>query len=106
MRDIKTCVVGLGSMGKNHAHVLGDLAGAAFLALADPAESVRAAYRPIQGVKVYADHREMLDRERPEAAIVTVSSEIHCEVVDHLAAAACTSWSRSRCPSASTRPTA
>ncbi len=87
MRDIKTCVIGLGSMGRNHARVLGDLQTAAFVGVADPAANVRAAYRPLQGVKVYAEYREMLERERPEAAIVAVPSELHCEIVADLAAA-------------------
>ena len=80
MSDIKACVIGLGSMGRNHARVLSDLRGVALRGVADPSENSRKAYRPIEGVGVFADYREMLDRIKPDYAVIAVPTELHCEV--------------------------
>ncbi len=78
--DVKICVIGLGAMGRNHARVLADLPGAALVAVADPGERARATFRPFAGTAVYADYREMLDKEKPDCAVVACPSELHAEV--------------------------
>lgn len=80
MTDIKACVIGLGSMGRNHARVLSDLPGVALVGVADPSDASRAAYRPSQGVAVFSDYRKMLDELEPDYAVVAAPTELHCEV--------------------------
>lgn len=80
MSDMKACVIGLGSMGRNHARVLSDMPGVALLGVADPDEKSRSSYRRIDGVSVFADYREMLERVRPDFAVIAVPTELHCEV--------------------------
>lgn len=80
MSDISACVIGLGNMGRNHARVLSDLPGVTLRGVADPSEASRAAYRPFEGVAVFADYREMLDRIKPDYAVVATPTESHCEV--------------------------
>lgn len=77
---LKTCVVGLGQMGQNHARVLSDLAGVVLVGVADPAEAARRAYRAPGGVGVFADYRRMLEELRPDAVTVSVPTQAHCEV--------------------------
>lgn len=80
MSDIKACVIGLGSMGRNHARVLSDLKGVRLVGVADPSEQSRSLYRPFDGVAAFTDYREMIDRVRPDYAVVAVPTEFHCEV--------------------------
>lgn len=78
--DLKACVIGLGNMGRNHARVLADMSGATLVAVADPSEASRKAYRAYPGTQVYADYKELLDKEKPDVATVAVPSDLHCEV--------------------------
>lgn len=80
MSDIKACVIGLGSMGRNHARVLSDLPGVSLVGVADPGEASRKAYRPVEGVTVFSDYREMLTKLKPDYAVIAVPTELHCEV--------------------------
>src|SRR5688500_1335256 len=62
------------------------------VAAADPHEERRAALGRRRGVSedhLYADYREMLERERPEVVSVCVPTRFHTEVA--LAVAACES---------------
>jgi predicted dehydrogenase len=67
-------------MGRNHARVLADLPHVALVGVADPAEMARAGYVAPRGVMVYADYRQMLEAERPDAVTVSVPTALHCEV--------------------------
>ncbi|MCL2776426.1 MAG: Gfo/Idh/MocA family oxidoreductase [Polyangiaceae bacterium] len=80
MNDVKACVIGLGSMGRNHARVLSDLPGVTLVGVADPSEQSRKAYRRPEGVQVFEDYREMLDVLRPDYAVVATPTELHCEI--------------------------
>ena len=79
MKDIKACVIGLGSMGRNHARVLAELPGVSLVGVADPSEKVRSGYRPPTGVSVFADHRAMIDALKPDYAVIATPTELHCE---------------------------
>jgi UDP-N-acetylglucosamine 3-dehydrogenase len=77
---LKTCVIGLGNMGRNHARVLSELPSVTLVGVSDPSEKVRSSYRAPRGVTVYADYREMLEKERPDTVTVSVPTELHCEI--------------------------
>lgn len=77
---LKTCVVGLGQMGRNHARVLADLADVSLVGVADPSPVAREGYAAPRGVMVFADYRALLAELRPDAVTVAVPTELHCEV--------------------------
>jgi UDP-N-acetylglucosamine 3-dehydrogenase len=80
MSDIKVAVVGLGVMGRNHARVLSDLPGVAFVGASDPNEASRTAMRLMPNVKLYADHLQLLDVEKPDAVVIAAPSELHAKI--------------------------
>jgi UDP-N-acetylglucosamine 3-dehydrogenase len=77
---IKTAVIGIGSMGKNHARVFSELNEAHLVAVVDvdhqKAEGVAIRY----GAHAYTDYREMLELEQPEAVSIVVPTALHEEV--------------------------
>lgn len=77
---MKACVIGLGSMGRNHARVLSELPGVDLLGVADPNEQTRRSYRAPEGVRVFGDYREMLDALKPDYAVIATPTDFHCEV--------------------------
>jgi UDP-N-acetylglucosamine 3-dehydrogenase len=78
---LKSCIIGLGAMGRNHARVAAEVAGTKLVGLADPSEQNRTiAQRVAPGVNVYADYREMLEAEKPHMATLAVPTDLHCEL--------------------------
>jgi UDP-N-acetylglucosamine 3-dehydrogenase len=77
---IRTAVIGVGSMGRNHARVYSELPEAQLVGVADDnfqtAETVGKAF----GVKPYQDFRQLLDVEKPEAVTIAVPTALHEEV--------------------------
>ena len=80
MKTIKTAVIGVGSMGRNHARVYTELAEAELLAVADASQEQADNIGEKYGVKAYNDYREMLEREQPEAVSIAVPTAMHEEV--------------------------
>ncbi len=76
---IKTCVIGLGAMGRSHVRVQSDLPGAKLVGASDPSEAARAAAAK-SGLAVYDDYRRLFDTEKPDACIVSVPTEVHLPV--------------------------
>lgn len=80
MVDLKAAVVGVGSMGRNHARVYDELPGVTLVAVADPSPGTLAEVAGRHKVQGYADYREMLEQERPDVVSVAVPTHLHCEV--------------------------
>lgn len=77
---IKTAVIGVGTMGRNHARVYNELREAELVAVAD-IDSIRAkeiAHR--YKIKAYTDYREMLRQERLDAVSIAVPTRLHYQV--------------------------
>jgi UDP-N-acetylglucosamine 3-dehydrogenase len=76
---VKTAVIGVGSMGKNHARVYSEISGSQLAAVADQdlnaAESAAARF----GCKAYTDFHKMLEVEKPEAVTIAVPTALHEE---------------------------
>ncbi|MGB9777311.1 MAG: Gfo/Idh/MocA family oxidoreductase [Anaerolineae bacterium] len=74
---MRVAVIGVGSMGANHARIYSELPGVSLVAVVDAdaerAEAVAARYR----ARPYTDHRQMLERERPDAVSVAVPTALH-----------------------------
>ncbi len=82
-------VIGVGSMGRNHVRVYREMPEVELVGIADEnplaAESIARTYC----VPGYADYREMLMHERPDAVSVVVPSANHFSVTRDVLAAGC-----------------
>lgn len=78
---LKTAVIGVGSMGRNHARVYAELPNVDFVGIADPTEANAKEIARRFGCTAYADYRTLLDKEKPDAVTIAVPT------VDHLAVA-------------------
>lgn len=74
---VKVAVIGVGSMGKNHARVYTELPDVQLVAVADADEQMAMATADHLGTKAYTDYRQMLETERPEAVSIVVPSTLH-----------------------------
>jgi predicted dehydrogenase len=84
---LKAAVIGAGSMGRNHVRVYTELEGVELVAVADPVEANRDKVERRFGVRAYADHRHMLEAERPDLVTIAVPSVLHRSVaLDAIAA--------------------
>jgi UDP-N-acetylglucosamine 3-dehydrogenase len=77
---IKAAVIGVGSMGKNHARVYTELPDVRLVAIADADGETAGEVGKRLGVKAYQDYREMLAVEQPEAVSIVVPTALHMEV--------------------------
>jgi len=77
---IRTAVIGVGSMGRNHARVYSELPDASLVAVSDASETAARFIGDQFGVRAYADYREMLSVEKPEAVTIAVPTALHEEV--------------------------
>jgi len=77
---IKAAVVGVGSMGRNHARVYNELEGVDLVAVADCNQATLQKVARIYRVKGYADCQEMLATEQPDIVSVVVPTQHHREV--------------------------
>jgi predicted dehydrogenase len=80
MTNLKTAVIGVGSMGQHHARVYTELTQAALVAVADISETNARSVASTYGVPAYTNYRRMLEKERPEAVTVAVPTSFHREV--------------------------
>ena len=77
---IKVAVIGVGSMGRNHARVYSELPEAELVAVADADGQVADRVASQFGVKAYADYRQMLEVECPQVVSIAVPTALHEEV--------------------------
>jgi predicted dehydrogenase len=77
---IKTAVIGVGSMGRNHARLFSELANVDFVAVSDASQEVAANIAHKYSVQAYTNYEELLEKERPEAVSIAVPTAMHNEV--------------------------
>ena len=77
---IKTAVIGVGSMGKNHARVYAEIPNAELIAVVDANKETVKNTSGKYGVRGYTDYQEMLKIEKPEAVSIAVPTMWHEEV--------------------------
>ena len=80
MTILKAAVIGVGSMGKNHARVYAELPDVSLVAIADNNKEVATAIAKKYGSKAYTDYAKMMEVEEPEIVSVAVPTALH-EVV-------------------------
>ncbi len=77
---MKVAVIGVGTMGRHHARVYSELPEADLVAISD-SDSIRAESTANKfGIRAYTDHREMLEKEKPDAVSVVVPTALHEKV--------------------------
>ncbi len=77
---MKVAVIGVGSMGRNHARVYSEIPEAELVAVADADGNLAEATAQKHGAHAYTDYRLMLEKERPEAVSIAVPTVLHEEV--------------------------
>lgn len=78
--SIKVAVIGVGSMGKNHARIYSELANVDMVAVSDANGELANQIAKKYGVRAYSDYQELLDKEHPDAVSVAVPTALHHEV--------------------------
>jgi predicted dehydrogenase len=77
---LKTAVIGVGSMGKNHARIYWELPNADLVGVADfdkdTADSIANKY----GTKAYYDYKVLLDEAKPDAVTLAVPTIYHRDI--------------------------
>lgn len=77
---LRTAVIGVGAMGRNHARVYADLPGVALVAVADSNVSAAEEVAHRYGGKAFTDHAQLLDEAQPEAVTLAVPTVDHLEI--------------------------
>lgn len=86
---MRVAVIGMGSMGRNHARIYSELPDVELVAIADASEPVARAAGERHKVRWYTDYRTLLEREECDAVSVAVPTELHEQVtIDALEAGA------------------
>ncbi|HLA07977.1 MAG TPA: Gfo/Idh/MocA family oxidoreductase [Anaerolineales bacterium] len=77
---MKVAVIGVGSMGRNHARVYDELPDVELVAVVDSEKSLVAGTAEKYNIRPYADYREMLEKEKPQAVSIAVPTAMHEQV--------------------------
>ena len=77
---MKTAVIGVGAMGRNHARVYSELPDVQLVGVADADAEAAAAVARRHAARAYTDYRHMLDELQPDAVTVAVPTVDHLEV--------------------------
>lgn len=77
---LKTAVIGVGSMGKNHARIYWELPNADLVGVADFDHETANTIANKYGTNAYYDYRELLDEEKPDAVTLAVPTIYHRDI--------------------------
>jgi predicted dehydrogenase len=77
---LKTAVIGVGSMGKNHARIYWELPNADLVGVADFDHDTANAIANKYGTKAYYDYKELLDEAKPDAVTLAVPTIYHRDI--------------------------
>ncbi len=77
---MKIAVIGVGSMGRNHARVYSELPEAHLVAVADENHELVRSTAEKYGILAYTDYRDMLAKEKPDAVSIAVPTALHAQV--------------------------
>lgn len=78
---IQAAVIGVGSMGQNHARVYRELPGIELVGVADTDQATVQRVAWLCSTRPFADYRQMLDACRPDLVSVVVPTHYHRQVV-------------------------
>ncbi len=78
--NIKVAVIGVGSMGRNHARVYWELPDVDLVGVADTNQIALEMIANRFNTKGYVDYRKMLDEQKPEVVAICVPTSLHLEI--------------------------
>jgi predicted dehydrogenase len=76
-RPVAVGLIGLGSMGRNHLRVLGDLGGARLAAISDPVPETLDAAERATGAAAFRDPESLLDLPGLDAVVIAAPTTAH-----------------------------
>ena len=76
----RVAVIGVGSMGRNHARIYYELPEAELVAVSDINAGNASSTSSQFGARAYTSYEEMLEKERPEAVSIAVPTAMHRDV--------------------------
>lgn len=85
----RVAVIGVGSMGRNHARVYREMPGIELVAVVDMFTEIAADVARVNNTTAYTAVETMLAQERPEAVTVAVPTQAHYQVVEQALQAGC-----------------
>jgi len=85
----RVAVIGVGSMGRNHARVYRELPDGELVGVCDQNPEAAAAVGTFHGVPAFTDHQELLRRAAPAAVTVAVPIHEHRRVTEDCLRAGC-----------------
>ena len=74
---MRVAVVGIGKMGMLHAGIMNGLKDVELCAISDNSKFLLGFAKSIKGIPGYDDYRKMLDREKPDAAVLATPIFLH-----------------------------
>jgi predicted dehydrogenase len=77
---LRTAVIGVGSMGKNHARVYWELPNVDLVGVADFDQDTADAIAHKYGTKAYYSYQELLDEAQPDAVTLAVPTVYHRDI--------------------------
>jgi predicted dehydrogenase len=75
-KKIRIASIGVGMIGHVHAEILSRMEECDYVAIADFDPQVEEIATKL-GTRFYEDYREMIDRERPDGAVISAPNELH-----------------------------
>ncbi|MBI3158313.1 MAG: Gfo/Idh/MocA family oxidoreductase [Chloroflexi bacterium] len=76
---LKTAVIGVGAMGRNHVRVYAEMPNVSLVGVADASPPAAEAVGQKFGVPAFTDIRDLLEETRPEAVSIAVPTALHEE---------------------------
>jgi UDP-N-acetylglucosamine 3-dehydrogenase len=76
----RTAVIGVGSMGVNHARIYSEIPNAELVAVCDANSQSAEGVAKRFGVESYKDYHALLEKEKPDAVSIAVPTVLHEEV--------------------------
>jgi predicted dehydrogenase len=76
----KVAVIGVGSMGRNHARIYWELPNVDLVGIADENSATAEFIAKRYNTRAYSDYRQLLDEQHPEAVTVSVPTIYHLDV--------------------------
>ena len=80
MEILNAAVIGIGSMGKNHARIYADLPDVNLVAVADSNEEASKNISEKYTCKPYTDYKEMIQNEKLDVVSIAVPTKLHKQV--------------------------
>lgn len=77
---LKTAVIGVGSMGRNHARVDWELPDVCLVGVADRDPNTVEAIATRYNTRGYTDFRQLLDEQKPDAVTIAVPTSCHFDI--------------------------